>query len=94
MVRKLRARPGCGSTQGRLAWAVAAVLAGLGELGAGAAPARADAPAPATAGSAAAADSLGSDELAPELEDVVGELDAADQPLPRRDLAAATAAWS
>ncbi len=92
MVRKLRARPGCGSTQGRLAWAVAAVLAGLGELGAGAAPARADAPAPATAGSAAAADSLGSDELAPELEDVVGELDAADQPLPRRDLAAATAA--
>ncbi|MBK7671394.1 MAG: hypothetical protein IPJ24_08370 [bacterium] len=67
-------------------------MAVLAELAAGASPARADTPAPALLGSAAAADSLGSDELAPELEDVVGELDAADQPLPRRDLAAATAA--
>ncbi|MBK7188046.1 MAG: hypothetical protein IPH86_04975 [bacterium] len=67
-------------------------MAVLAELAAGASPARAGTPDPAAGETAAAVDSLGTDELAPELEDVVGELDAADQPLPRRDLAAATAA--
>ncbi|MBK9473593.1 MAG: hypothetical protein IPO18_15180 [bacterium] len=97
MVRTLRALPWCGSAWGRLAWgrlawAAAAVLAVLFELAAGASPARAAAPDPAAGETAATTDSLGTNELAPELEEVVGELDAADQPLPRRDLAAATAA--
>ena len=97
MVRTLRSLPWCGSAWGRLAWgrlawAAAAVLAVLFELAAGASPARAAAPDPAAGETAATTDSLGTNELAPELEEVVGELDASDQPLPRRDLAAATAA--
>lgn len=92
MVTSLRDQPWCGSGSGSQALAVAAALAVLIGLASGSLPTFAATVDPEAGAGAAVADSLETDELAPELEDVVSELDAADQPLPRRDLAAATTA--